>query len=268
MRWTLVRNLIDLPTLCGKTASSDLYTVCSGFSLTKLLSLTDGLAGAHVRAYIRAAKASGGKQNWVSDLTFNPLYTGRWRFIWLSKPHGPTCHLTRGVDSWKACGNLMPLSKLGQVEWDKDQPLRLLKKAVAIQNNMWRGQRVQQVTSTDQISVPNGREKCHFSALHLYIPCLHRNMFTLCGLRCGWRWRKFLHYNGVRGLGEGVEAKRPQLLFLFQVMWLENDGYASTPPFSRWKESLNVSLHRWLSTADRDSIFALCKSVQTFVQGD
>lgn len=57
----LVHDLIDWPTLCGKTASAELYKVCCGFGLTKLLSLTDRLAGAHVRAYIRAAKASGGK---------------------------------------------------------------------------------------------------------------------------------------------------------------------------------------------------------------
>lgn len=57
----LVHDLIDWPTLCGKTASAELYKVCAGFGLTKLLSLTDRLAGAHVRAYIRAAKASGGK---------------------------------------------------------------------------------------------------------------------------------------------------------------------------------------------------------------
>lgn len=145
---------------------------------------------------------------------------------------------------------------------------------MTIQNNMWRGQRVQQVTSTDQISVPNSREK---SVTSEHATCTYPiPVYTETCLRSaawGVDEDEEENFSTITGGGSGEEGKesganRPKLLFLFQVMWLENYGYVSTLPFSRWKESLNVSLHLWLSTADQDSIFALCKSVQTFVQGD
>lgn len=120
---------------------------------------------------------------------------------------------SRGVDSWKARGNLESLSNSGQ-EWDKDQPLRLLKKmnphlAVTIQK-VWRGQRVQQVTSTDHIGAPISREK---SVTSEHATCTYPMPVYTETCLCSAAW----------GVDEDEEENVSTITWgrgVFQVMWL------------------------------------------------